>query len=299
MNRENDTAMADPLIGVSPAYVISRFGDRFTAEQMAAGLEDVAAMGFGGFQPEVFHRADLSDWQKRGASLVARQARTLGLQATQFVAHFMLHAFSTPQHLEDTAAMDDIRRVIDIVAHFDACRIITVPLGLFEAAAGDPAGEAGDHFRRFRDRIGRLAAVVSAAGCRMALEIMPGSVVGGIDGYLRLCHDLGPDAPGLNFDTGHAWAAGEDILRIPERLGKQILGTHLCDNFGHENLSLRPGAGSIDWPQLMRALMATHYDGAWDIEIICPPERYREEYGQAHHFMTTQIQPATAPLSAR
>jgi sugar phosphate isomerase/epimerase len=133
----------------------------------------------------------------------------------------------------------------------------------------------------------------------MALEIMPGSVIGGIDGYLRLCRDLGPDAPGLNFDTGHAWAAGEDILRIPERLGKQILGTHLCDNFGHENRSLRPGAGSIDWPQLMGALMAAHYGGAWDIEIICPPERCREEYGQAYHFMTSQIQPATALLPAR
>ena len=133
----------------------------------------------------------------------------------------------------------------------------------------------------------------------VATEIMPGSVVGGIDGYLRLCCDLGPDAPGFNFDTGHAWAAGEDILRIPERLGKQILGTHLCDNFGHENRSLRPGAGSIDWPQLAGALMAAHYSGAWDIEIICPPERCREEYGQAYHFMTSQIQPATAPLPAR
>ena len=62
---------------------------------------------------------------------------------------------------------------------------------------------------------------------------------------------------------------------------------------------LRPGAGSIDWPQLMRALMAAHYGGAWDIEIICPPERCREEYGQAYHFLTSQIQPAAAPLSAR
>ena len=51
MNRKDDIVMNDPLIGVSPAYVISRFGDQFTADQMAAGLEDVAAMGFGGFQP--------------------------------------------------------------------------------------------------------------------------------------------------------------------------------------------------------------------------------------------------------
>jgi sugar phosphate isomerase/epimerase len=299
MNLKNDVIMADPIIGVSPAYFISRFGDRFTADQMVTGLEEVAAMGFGGFQPEVFHRGALLDWQKRGAPLVARQAEALGLQATQFVAHFMLHAFSAPQHLENPAPLEDILAVIDTVAHFDNCRIITVPIGLFEATETDPTGKAGDHFRRFRDRIGRLAEVVSAAGCRMALEIMPGSVIGGFDGYMRLCNDLGPDAPGLNFDTGHAWAAGEGILRIPERLGKRIIGTHLCDNFGHENLSLRPGAGSIDWPQLIRALIATDYDGAWDIEIICPPESCREEYGQAYHFMTSRIQPATAPVPAR
>ena len=63
MNRKDDTVMNDPLIGVSPAYVISRFGDQFTADQMAAGLEDVAAMGFGGFQPEVclLYTSDAAD----------------------------------------------------------------------------------------------------------------------------------------------------------------------------------------------------------------------------------------------
>jgi len=290
--------MAQALIGVSPAYFISRFSDRFSADQVAEGLEDVAAMGFGGFQPEVFHREALSDWQQGGAARVAGQARALDLQATQFVAHFMLHAFSNPDRLKTDAALEDIQTVLDIAGHFDGCRIITVPLGTFEAENNGPPASGLDHFRHFRDKIGRMAETVKTAGFQIALEIMPGAVIGGIDGFMRLNADLGGGLLGLNFDTGHAWVAGEDLLRIPERVGQQILGTHLCDNFGHENLSLCPGTGSIAWPRLLSALAAAGYDGAWDMEIICPLERCREEYEQAHNFITSHIQPATAGIPA-
>jgi sugar phosphate isomerase/epimerase len=299
MNPKNDVVITDLIIGVSPAYFISRFSDRFSAEQMATGLEEVTAMGYGGFQPEVFHREMLSDWQQSGAARVAGQAKALGLRATQFVAHFMLYTFSAPRQRGDDPPLEDMHAVIDIVAHFDNCRIITVPLGVFKTTGTDVTGGANDHFQRFRDSIARLAEAAAAAGCRIALEIMPGSIIGGVDGYMRLCNDLGPDAPGLNFDTGHARAAGEDVLRIPERVGKQIIGTHLCDNLGHPNLSLRPGKGSIDWPKMIGALIATGYGGAWDIEIICTPERCREEYGQAHNFITSQLQQATARLPVR
>ena len=298
MNRKDDTVMTAPIIGVSPAYFISRFGDRFSADQMAEGLEDVAAMGFDGFQPEVFHRSALSAWQQRGAALVAGQAKAFGLRATQFVAHFMLHAFSAPDGLDSDPPLEDMQAVIDIVSHFDDCRIITIPLGAFATSEPGPSGRLTDGFGRFRDIIGHLAQAVTAADCRLALEIMPGSIIGGIEGFMRLSADLGPHVLGLNFDTGHAWVAGEDVLRIPDRVGPQILGTHLCDNFGHDNLSLCPGQGSIAWPRLVQALAAADYGGAWDMEIICPPERCREEYAQAHNFITSHIQPATAGIPA-
>ena len=119
----------------------------------------------------------------------------------------------------------------------------------------------------------------------MALEILPGAIVGGIDGFLRLCEHLGSDTLGFNFDTGHAWACKENLYLIPAKLGSRILGTHLCDNFGHENLSLRPGAGSIDWPWLIAALEACGYKGPWDIEIICEPEDTAIEYGTGCKFI--------------
>jgi len=109
--------------------------------------------------------------------------------------------------------------------------------------------------------------------------------VGGIDGFLRLCEHLGSDTLGFNFDTGHAWACKENLYLIPAKLGPRILGTHLCDNFGNENLSLRPGAGSIDWSRLIAALKACGYKGPWDIEIICKPEDAEIEYGTGRKFI--------------
>jgi sugar phosphate isomerase/epimerase len=123
----------------------------------------------------------------------------------------------------------------------------------------------------------------------MALEIMPAAIIGGIDGFLRLCDQLGSDSLGLNFDTGHAWASKENMYLIPAKLGRRILGTHLCDNFGNENLSLRPGAGSIDWLRIMNALQTAGYSSSYDLEIICRPEEVQREYQQAYAFIRSEL----------
>ena len=89
----------------------------------------------------------------------------------------------------------------------------------------------------------------------------------------------------LNFDTGHAWAAKENLYLIPAKLGRQILGTHLCDNFGHDNLSLPPGAGSIDWHRIIAGLNAVGYQGSYDIEIVCQPKAVRQQYLEGRGFI--------------
>ena len=59
-----------------------------------------------------------------------------------------------------------------------------------------------------------------------------------------------------------------------------------CD-FGYENLSLRPGAGSIDWPGIPDSPAAAGYRESFDIEIICPPEAVRQEYREGRVFIET------------
>jgi sugar phosphate isomerase/epimerase len=273
------------LIGVSPAYYISKYGSRFAPVDVAEGLDELTRLGFRGFQLEVFHRERLEDWRSGGATAVRARAMDLGLAAGQFVAHFMLADFADRQRLVSIGAIEHMHAVLEIVDRFDECRVITVPLPAFDDRAASRRDDYPFLFERCAAKVSRLLTLVEDAGRRLALEVLPGAIVGGIDGFLRLCEHLGSDTLGFNFDTGHAWACKENLHLIPAKLGPRILGTHLCDNFGNENLSLRPGAGSIDWPRLVADLEACGYKGSWDIEIICKPEEAEIEYGSGRQFI--------------
>lgn len=281
------------MIGVSPAYFISRYSDRFTPAQVVECLAEIASIGCNGFQLEVYHQEMLGDWVDGGAQRVRQRSMDLDLAATQFVAHFMIPAFADPQGLSSQSAIDDMQAVLEIVNRFDECRIITVPFGVFETDSPCTPDDYRSYFERACQKIGALLETVEKAGRRMALEIMPTAIIGGIDGFLRLCERLETDSLGFNFDTGHAWAAKENLYLIPAKLGRRILGTHLCDNFGHENLSLCPGAGSIDWPRIIAALQAAEYKGFYDVEIICPPEECQQAYSQGYAFIKDQIHQST------
>lgn len=275
------------MIGVSPAYFISRFSDRFTPSDVALGLAEIAALGYRGFQPEIFHRDMLGLWLDGGVRLVRDRSRDLGLAPTQFVAHFLMKAFENQKGLTSDRAVEDMKSVLEIVALFDACQIVTVPLGPFEPVHDSRPDDYPAYWDRFADVLGSLLELVRQSGRKLALEILPSSLIRGIDGFLRLHEQLDSEDLGLNFDTGHAWASGEDIYQVPGRLGHRILGTHLCDHFRHENHSLRPGAGSIDWPRMIGAFKTAGYTGSYDLEIICEPEHIQREYRKGRLFIET------------
>ena len=277
------------MIGVSPAFFISRFTNRFTPEDVAAGLKALAQMGYEGFQLEVFHPESLPAWVRRGASLVRREANALNLKATQFVAHFMLEAFASPETLQSDGGIEEMKSVLEIAARFEECSIVTLPLGEFRTPRNSSVKDYLGFFDRCVEKIGLLLELLEGSSQRLALEILPSAIIGGTDGFLRLCERLRTNNLCFNFDTGHAWASKENLCLIPAKLGRRIVGTHLCDNLGNENLSLRPGAGSINWPGLIESLRASGYEGAFDIEIICRPEETRDEYTQARAYIETLL----------
>ncbi len=283
------------MTGVSPAYFISRYTDRFKPSDVCEGLAEIYELGFQQFQLEVFHAENLADWVNGGSQQVRQCSDGLGLRPSQFVAHFMLNAFGNPSSVMSDSGLVEIDSVLQIIDRFEDCSIVTIPLGAF-----DPQGIVAHSdyialMNRCVEKIGRLLERVEDAGRRLALEIMPSAVIGGVDGFMRLCDQLKTDTLGLNFDTGHAWAAKENLYLIPAKLNGQILGTHFCDNFGHDNLSLRPGAGSIDWPAIIDRLLAAGYAGSFDVEIICPPEAVRREYSQGLAYIEGLISRADKP----
>ena len=273
------------MTGVSPAYFISRYTDRFTPAEMCEGLAEIAELRFQHFQPEVFHAENLTDWVNGGSQQVQQCSESLGLKPSQFLAHFMLNAFGNPASVMSDSGIVEIDSVLEIVDRFEDCPLITIPLGVFDFKGIAKRSDYITLFNRCVEKIGKLLERVEGAGRRLALEIMPAAVIGGIDGFLRLCEKLGTDTLGLNFDTGHAWAAKENLYLVPAKLGRRILGTHVCDNYGNENLSLRPATGSIDWKLLLPALKHIGYAGWLDLEIICEPDEVRREYDAGHKFI--------------
>ncbi len=270
------------MIGVSPAFILSLYGPGFTTGNFCEGLTLASQLGFSAYQPEIMVETALPEWIA-GAMSVHHTAGDLGLVPTQFVAHFMLEQFSNPEKLNPSSGIDELNRVLDIMQIFSPCRVLTIPASKFDM--NWDSGNATDFrwwnqmHRKLVEKIGRYAEIVSKAGIKLAFEILPFSILGGIGRFLALCDEIGSPALGLNFDSGHAWACREMVPILPFELKGKIFGTHLGDNMSTENIKLAPGKGSIPWKPLLANLTGTGYDGSRDIEIVCTPGQVIAEYG--------------------
>jgi len=276
------------MIGVSPAFILSLYGPGFTTGNFCEGLKLVGELGFSAYQPEILVETALPEW-KAGAGSVHRTAGDLGLVPTQFVAHFMLEQFSNPEKLNPRSGIDELNQVLDIMQIFSPCRVLTIPASKFDMNWN--SGHATDiHWwnqahRQLVEKTGRYVEIVANAGMKLAFEILPFSILGGIGRFLALCNEIASPALGINFDTGHAWACRELAPILPFELKGRIFGTHLGDNMSTENIKLAPGKGSIPWEPLLTNLTGTGYGGSWDIEIVCKPDRVASEYTFGLNFV--------------
>ncbi len=81
----------------------------------------------------------------------------------------------------------------------------------------------------------------------------------------------------LTLDLGHAHINGrgeERSLAFMERHGGRIGHVHASDNRGREDEHLPVGAGSVDFPLLMRALVDMGYQGTMTLEVFSPDSEY-------------------------
>lgn len=281
------------MFGVSPAFVVSLYGKQFSVKDFCQALEVIKESGFSGFQPEIFTKEALPDWTTSGSKTISNKARDCGLQATQFVAHFMMENFSTPEEVDSDSGLEDLKNVIEIAGYFDSCRVLTIPVGPFSIQwdriqAVNP-NWALDIKKRFVEKINKFLGLIKESGLVFALEILPYSVLGGVGGFLEICNELNSPDLGINLDTGHAWACREIVPLLPFRLKNRIFGLHLCDNFGAENLSLAPGKGSIEWKPFITNLLGSGYNGSLDIEIGCETENVKSEYVAGLKYISSLV----------
>ncbi len=276
------------MIGVSPAFIVSLYGPGFSVGNFCEGLELVGKLGFSAYQPEILVKTALPEWTADALS-VHRTASDLGLVPTQFVAHFMLEEFSNSEKLNPLSGIDELNRVLDVMQVFSSCRVLTIPASNFDVNWDSPLATDPRWWKQMRQQLvektGRYVEIVAEAGMKLAFEILPFSIMGGISRFLDLCNEIGSPALGLNFDTGHAWACRELVPVLPIELKGRIFGTHLGDNMGTENIKLAPGKGTIPWKPLLANLTGTGYYGSRDIEIVCRPDQVVAEYGFGLNYL--------------
>lgn len=276
------------MFGVSPAFVFSLYTTGFTVQDYRAALPRLHRLGFQAFQPEIYVADAIPEWLREAGGL-QQAAADLGFLPSQFVAHFMLEWFASPERLGPNQGLDDLKRVVEVVAAFPACRVVTVPAAQFEvdweSPAGSRAGSWADIRKSVTEKIHRYLEVVSGAGLKLAFEIAPFSVIGGIRRFLNICDQIGSPDLGLNLDTGHAWACRELVPLLPFELQGRIFGTHLGDNRSTENVKMPLGQGTVPWAPLLRNLRAAGYRGSLDIEVVCPADQVEQRYRESLHYL--------------
>ena len=154
------------MFGVSPAYFISRFSDRFSAIDIADSLPDLARAGFDAFQPEIFHPETIDSWLAGGAARVDQAARDTGLSPSQFVGHFLLHAFESPEAIASAWGIEETEKTLGVMGGIGGCTILTVPipgLPLTDSRHLTPAGNAALR-ARMAEKLGRMLELVERAG---------------------------------------------------------------------------------------------------------------------------------------
>ena len=281
------------IIGVSPAYFLSKFGEHFSPTQVMGEIPILKGMGFDCFQLEITHREHLADWDERQLELLHETCSRNDVHVSQLVAHFWIDNSSDSLRVLRGYPLAEVHKLLDLASRLPGCDVLTVPFGKFRLQENSILTKA--IFHQIEDRLvdwmRLLCDMAQGRNLRIALELQPEAIIAGIGGMRQMLARLpSVDNLGYNFDTGHAHAFRDVLETIPSRLGSKIFGTHLCDNDGMSNLSLTPGDGTIEWVQVLRSLQSNDYHGSFDLEIICPPEQIPENYSKGRQLVLRIMQ---------
>lgn len=279
-------------IGVSPAFFISRFGTAFTLDDIMDSSGDIASLGFNSLQLEVFETAALVSWTRSKGLLLKELLAEKGLQVSQFVAHYLMGWVSDYIPSFDGELPENIAPFLEVFNLFEGKKLLTLPVG--PASVNYSAAEYpyAVRYGQLVEKLALLGRKCEEAGGLLCLEMTPGSLLQGSDGFRRLQGEQKLVNLGLNWDTGHHHFIGEPLDLIPSKLGTAIQGTHLCDNDGVINRSNPPGEGTIVWAPLLKQLIGSGYAGSLDLEIICDPQDVLKVYGKARIDLLTRLEQA-------
>jgi len=163
-------------------------------------------------------------------------------------------------------SLQEVKRAIGLAAQVGAALITVHPTPASGCAqVSDQTVE-----RLEQEALAEICAAAARYGVIIALENMPpGSIFAqrysDFSGLLALLLEVVP--LGITLDVGHAHLAQVSLPGIVHRLGHRLCHIHVHDNDRSGDLHLPVGQGTVDWPDLMRALIQIGYQGFMELEF--------------------------------
>lgn len=162
--------------------------------------------------------------------------------------------------------------VVDLAADLD-CPNVSFGSGY------PPEGASREEaWQWMREAISEAVDYAQSKSVRLNLEYEPDLLVGGADDAARLLEEISSESLGLNFDIGHSFVCGEDVVKEIHRFGDKIHGVDFedigLDDAGNPvHAHMVPGEGAMPLEDILRAFEEIGYDGWFTVEL----------YNHSHH----------------
>lgn len=195
-----------------------------------------------------FRRPDWQEWLQE----IDRYARQNGIRFYQAHGH-MFESF--PDFSEDLTTQLIERSVI-------GSSILGVQWVIFHAYPRP------DDMERTWQRMDQLLDLTQQYKVGLAIEnSSAGHAMPDADALIRLLDRYPGQSVGVCWDTGHAninrtFKQGDEL----RKLGSRLKALHVADNAGRGDDHLAPYMGTIDWPDILRALKDIGYQGTFNFE---------------------------------
>lgn len=90
-----------------------------------------------------------------------------------------------------------------------------------------------------------------------------------VEDLCRLVDKYDSKVVGICWDSGHGKVQyGDASIDAMKTAGSRIISTHIHDNYYDNDLHLFPFMGTLDWPNFIRALRQTGYQGDFTYELV-------------------------------
>lgn len=123
------------------------------------------------------------------------------------------------------------------------------------------------HLAQSRRSIATLAEMARAAGCRIAIELLPRSCLGRSEvELLRLLEGVDAAAAGFCLDTNHLMGDCAPLPEVVHALGPRLFALHCSDYDGVDEKHWPPLRGAINWGAFLVALREAGFAGPLHFE---------------------------------